>query len=165
MLLFHGVYGRMYSMFLFTATLSYLALLSALARGNRRAWILWALAILACIATHPYGALVLGSQGLYVLYSRRLRNALPAFVAVAVLAIPFWRSDRVLASRFDVGVGGGGVKLGGPVSILQYLVNVSGDFVAGWTIVRTFVLLLALAGLILLVRGAAPARRSCSARS
>ena len=152
MLLFHGVYGRMYSLFLFTATLSYLALLSALARGERRGWILWALAMLACIATHPYGALVLGSQGLYVLYARRLRQALPAFVAVAVLAIPMWRSDRVLASRFDVGVGGGGAKLGGPMSILEYLMRVAGDFTAGWLVSRTLVLLLALAGLILLAR-------------
>lgn len=152
MLLFHGVYGRMYSMFLFTATLSYLALLSAIARRDRRAWILWALAMLACIATHPYGALVLGSQGLYVLYARRVRQALPAAVAVLVLAIPMWSSDRVLASRFDVSVGGGGAKLGGPRSILTYLVNVSGDFTAGWLVPRTLILLLALAGLILLAR-------------
>jgi hypothetical protein len=152
MLLFHGVYGRMYSMFLFTTTLSYLALLSALARRDRRGWILWALAMVACIATHPYGALVLGSQGLYVLYARQVRQALPAFVAVFVLAIPMWSSDRVLASRFDVGVGGGGAKLGGPASILQYLVNVSGDFTAGWLVPRTLVLLVALAGLVLLAR-------------
>src|SRR5829696_991934 len=39
--LFHGVYGRMYSLFLFTATLSYLALLHAADRGGRRAWALW----------------------------------------------------------------------------------------------------------------------------
>ena len=80
MLLFHGIYGRMYSIFLFTATLSYLALLSAIERRDRRSWILWGLAILACIATHPYGALVLASQGLYVLYARRFREAVPAFV-------------------------------------------------------------------------------------
>src|SRR5205807_40731 len=35
-LLFHGVYGRMYSLFLFTSALSYLALLRALAHGGRR---------------------------------------------------------------------------------------------------------------------------------
>ena len=133
MLLFHGIYGRMYSLFLFTATLSYLALLGAIERRDRRGWILWALAILACIATHPYGALVLASQGLYVLYARRLREALPAFVVVALLAIPFWRSDTVLASRFDVGVGGGGTKLGSPFSILKYLERVAGDFTVGWT--------------------------------
>src|ERR671915_1661040 len=57
MLLFHGVYGRMYSLFLFTSLLSYLALLAALERGDRRGWSLWVLAILATIAAHPYGAL------------------------------------------------------------------------------------------------------------
>src|SRR3954463_13665013 len=60
MLLFHGIYGRMYSLFLFTSALSYLALLVAAERRDRRHWILWALAMLLCIATHPYGALVLG---------------------------------------------------------------------------------------------------------
>jgi hypothetical protein len=152
MLLFHGIYGRMYSLFLFTATLSYLALLSAIERRDRRAWTLWGLAILACVATHPYGALVLASQGLFVLYARRLRDALPAFVLVAVLAIPFWRSDTVLANRFEVGVGGGGTKLGSPFSILKYLDHVAGDFTVGWWPTRIAVLLVALAGLVLLAR-------------
>ena len=62
-LLFHGIYGRMYSMFLFTSALSYLALLRALERGGRRAWALWALAVLLAVATHPYGALVLALAG------------------------------------------------------------------------------------------------------
>jgi hypothetical protein len=152
MLLFHGIYGRMYSLFLFTATLSYLALLSAIERRDRRSWTLWGLAILACIATHPYGALVVASQGLFVLYARRLRDALPAFVLVAVLAIPFWRSDTVLANRFEVGVGGGGTKLGSPFSILKYLDHVAGDFTVGWWSTRVVVLLVALGGLVLLAR-------------
>jgi hypothetical protein len=152
MLLFHGIYGRMYSIFLFTATLSYLALLGALERRDRRGWILWGLAILACVATHPYGALVLASQGLYVLYARRLREAAPAFVVVAVLAIPFWRSDTVLANRFDVGVGGGGTRLGSPFSILKYLSRVAGDFTVGWTPSRVAILLVAGIGMVLLVR-------------
>jgi hypothetical protein len=146
MLLFHGIYGRMYSIFLFTATLSYLALLSALERRDRRGWILWGLVILACIATHPYGALVLASQGLYVLWSRRLREALPAFVVVSAFAIPFWRSDTVLASRFDVGVGGGGTKLGSPFSILKYLSHVAGDFSVGWIPALVVVLLVCVLG-------------------
>ena len=84
--LFHGVYGRMYSLFLFTSALSYLALLRALERGGRTAWSLWALAVLATVATHPYGALVLASQGAFVVVARRdrLREALWAFGAVAV---------------------------------------------------------------------------------
>src|SRR5918997_6198982 len=53
MLLFHGVYGRMYSLFLFTSLLSYLALLAALERSDRRGWTLWVLPILATIAARP----------------------------------------------------------------------------------------------------------------
>jgi uncharacterized membrane protein len=43
-LLFQGVYGRMYSLFLFTSLLSFLALLSALDHGGRRRFALWGLA-------------------------------------------------------------------------------------------------------------------------
>ena len=63
MLLFHGIYARMYSLFLFLSTLSYLALLRATERGGKRAWTLWAVVMLLTIGSHPYGALVLGSQG------------------------------------------------------------------------------------------------------
>ena len=43
-LLFHGIYGRMYSLFLFTSLLSFLALLSALDTGGRRRFALWGVA-------------------------------------------------------------------------------------------------------------------------
>ena len=146
-LLFHGIYGRMYSLFLFSSAVSFLALLRAIDRGGRRSWSLWALAILATIATHPYGALVLGAQGLYVLLVRaRPREAAWAFGAVLVAGIPFWRSDLVLAGRFDVGVGGGGEKLGGPMSVLRYLAQVAGDFSAGYTVVLTIVVEVAALG-------------------
>jgi Dolichyl-phosphate-mannose-protein mannosyltransferase len=151
--LFHGIYGRMYSLFLFTSCLSYLALLSALDHGGRRRWALWMLALLATIATHPYGALVLASQGVYVAVKRvRLREAAIAFAATAVLAIPFWRTDFVLAGRFDVGVGAGGAKLNGPLSVLRYLRMVAGDFTAGYAVVEAAVLVLAAAGTIVLWR-------------
>src|SRR5438128_1219676 len=87
MLLFHGVYGRMYSLFLFTSLLSYIALLRALERRDRTAWMLWALAMLACIATHPYGALVLTSQGLYVPLVQLARSPLQAALALAAAAV------------------------------------------------------------------------------
>ena len=38
-------------------------------------------------------------------------------------ALPFWYTDLVLAKRFDVGVGGGGGKLNGPLDVLDYLVR------------------------------------------
>ncbi len=147
--LFHGVYGRMYSLFLFTSALSYLALLVALERGDRRSWSLWVLAILATVAAHPYGGLVLATQGAYVLIARRdrLRQALVAGAAVAVLGTPFWLTNLVLASRFEVGVGGGGEKLGGPWPVAKYLWRVTGDFTAGWWPVTLLVAVLIVLGL------------------
>jgi hypothetical protein len=131
-LLFHAVYARMYSLFLFTSALSYLALLEAERGGGVRRWSLWVLATLLVVATHPYGVLVLGSQVLYVLLTRRrVREALIAFAAIVVLGVPFWIIDRVLAGRFDVGVGGGGARLGRPDRVLWYLAETAGDFSAG----------------------------------
>jgi uncharacterized membrane protein len=90
MLLFHGVYARMYAVFLFSSLLSYLALLAALRSGGVRRWVLWGAAILLCVAAHPYGALVIASQAAYVLLAReRLREAFWAFAAVGVVGIPF----------------------------------------------------------------------------
>jgi hypothetical protein len=146
MLLFHGVYGRMYSLFLFTSTLSYLALLHAVERGGRRAWVLWGAAMLATVAAHPYGALVLASQGLYVLARERTREAIGALCILSLLCAPFWYSDLVLAGRFEVGVGGGGKKLVGPLAVFDYLGHVAGDFTAGFAIALGAVLILAAIG-------------------
>jgi hypothetical protein len=148
--LFHGVYARMYSLFLFLSLLSFLLLLRSLDRGTWGAWSLWGLAILLAVAAHPYGALVLASQGVFVLAARRdrLRQAIVAFAAVAVAGIPFWLTDLVLAGRFDVGVGGGGAKLGGPWAIVTYLWQTAGDFSSGRWPVLVAVLLLALVGLV-----------------
>src|SRR5688500_10298703 len=138
--LFHGVYGRMYSLFLCTSALSYLALLHALERCGRRAWTLWALAILATVATHPYGALVLASQGVFVVVARRerLREALWAFGAVAVLGIPFWLTDLVLAGRFDAGVAGGS-----RLDVFEYVWQAAGDFTAPFPVLPAALVLLA----------------------
>jgi hypothetical protein len=146
MLLFHGIYGRMYSLFLLTSVLSYLAFLAAVAKGRRRDWALWALAILATVATHPYGALVLATQVVYVLARARTRVAFVAIAAVAVLGSPFWYSDHVLAGRFDVSVGTGGQKLDGPGAVLEYLYHVAGDFTVGFTPVVIAVLAVAVVG-------------------
>jgi hypothetical protein len=132
-LLFHGVYGRMYSLFLLTSVGSYIAFLRAVRRFRPLDWEVWVATIYFTIASHPYGVLVLISQALFVIVDRtKIRSALPAFGAVVVLGIPFWLSDLVLAGRFDVGVGGGGEKLGGPSSVVTYLWHTVGDFTAGY---------------------------------
>jgi hypothetical protein len=149
MLLFHGVYGRMYSLFLCTSLLAWLALLRALDRRGAGAWALWAAAMLACVATHPYGALVLVSQAAFVAaaHRRRLREAAIAFGAVLLAGIPFWLTDLVLAGRFEVGVGGGGGKLDGPSDVARYLWRTAGDLSAGWWPVLLATLGLATVGL------------------
>jgi hypothetical protein len=152
--LFHALYGRMYSMFLFTSALSYLALLRALDRGGRRAWAAWAAAILLTVATHPYGALVLASQGVFVLAARvRLREAITAFAVVGILGIPFWITDLVLAGRFDVGLGSGGERLGSPFEVAAYLRDAAADASAG-VVALPVVLALAAIGLRVTIRRA-----------
>jgi hypothetical protein len=146
--LFHGVYGRMYSLFLFLSLLSYLALLRALDRGGL-SWAGWCVVALATVAAHPYGALVLASQAGFVLVARRdrLRAALIAGAVVGVLGIPFWLTDLVLAGRFEIGVGSGGTKLSGPVALAEYLWHTAGDFSSGWWPLLVAVLALAAVGL------------------
>jgi hypothetical protein len=146
--LFHGVYGRMYSLFLLFGALSYLALLAALERGTRRSWSLWAVAVLATVATHPYGALLLAAQGVFVVAARRdrLRQALWAFGAVGVLGIPFWLTDLVLAERFDAGVAGGA-----RTDLLEYAWQAAGDFTAAFPVLPA-VLVAAAAGIAALPR-------------
>ncbi len=152
-LLFHGVYGRMYSLFLFTSLLSVLALLSALDLGGRRRFFLWGLTLLATLASHPYAVLVVGAQVLFVVVRRtRLREASITLAAVVLVGAPFWWADVVLRDRFDVGVGGGGRRLGSPGSVLRYFWSVAGDFSVGRHAWLVPVLALALAGAVLLGR-------------
>jgi hypothetical protein len=157
-MLYHGIYARMYSLFLFTSALSLLVLLRALERGTRGRWALWAAATLALLATQPYGVLVLAAEAAYVslVWLRRpfsLRAPLVALAAVVVLAGPLWRTYFLLASRFEVGLGAGsGSELGSPLDVVEYLWEVLGDFAAGWLAVSVPVALVALLGVIVLAR-------------
>ncbi len=148
--LFHGVYGRMYSLFLFLSLLSFVLLLRALDRKQRLPWVLWGASTLLAVASHPYGALVLVAQAAFVLAAHReqLRQAAIAFLAVVVVGTPFWLTDLVLAGRFDVGVGGGGAKLGGPWAVVTYLWQTAGDFSTGRWPALVLVLVFGLSGLV-----------------
>jgi hypothetical protein len=157
-MLFHGIYARMYSLFLFTSALSLLLLLRALERSTRRRWALWAAATLALLATQPYGVLVLAAEVVHVGLVR-LRRPLPlraplvALAAVVVLAGPLWRTYFLLASRFEVGLGAGsGSELGSPLDVVEYLWEVLGDFTAGWLAVSVPVALVASFGFVVLAR-------------
>jgi hypothetical protein len=91
---------------------------------------------------------MLGGQGLYVLVARRdrIRSAAIAGGFVLVLGIPFWLTDLVLAGRFDVGVGGGGAKLGGPTAVVRYFWRSAGDASAGWWPVTVLAVVAAVIG-------------------
>ncbi len=159
--LFHGIYGRMYSLFLFASALSFLALLRAMRDNRWLSWGLWGVAILATLASHQYGAFVLAIQAGYVLFTRlrrevSLRPGAWVLLAVVVAALPLWHSNLVLASRFDVGIGGGGSQLGGPLPVLEYLRAALGDFVAGWTELFVVVAAVAVFGLVVLYRRRLP---------
>jgi hypothetical protein len=151
--LFHGVFARMYSLFLFASVLSFLALLAALDDGRPRRFAMWGASLLLVLASHPYAVLVVGAQVLYVLARRlQLRRALTTLAAVGVVGLPFWWADLVLRNRFDVGIGGGGRRLGSPGAVLRYLWSVAGDFSSherGWAVA---VFALAVAGAVFLVR-------------
>ena len=154
--LFHGVYGRMYSLFLFLSLACLLALLRALDHGGRGPWALWVATALLTVAAHPYGVLMLGGQGLYVLVARRdrIRSAALAGGFVLVLGIPFWLTDLVLAGRFDIGVGGGGAKLVGPEAVARYLWRSAGDASAGWWPVTVLAVTAAVVGVARMRRDA-----------
>ena len=144
--LFHGVFGRMYSLFLFTSLCAFLALLAG-------RFALWGVALVLLLASHPYAVLVVAAQGLYVLVTRRrLRAALTTLAVVAVVGIPFWWADVVLRNRFDVGIGGGGRRLGSPQSVLRYLWSVAGDFSSHDHVWSWCIGALAIAGAALLLR-------------
>ena len=161
--LFHGVYGRMYSLFLFCSLVCSLALLAALERGGRGRWALWVVAALVTVAAHPYAVLLLAGQGAYVLVARRdrFKEAAVAGAAVLVVGVPFWLTDLVLVDRFEVGVGGGGEKLGGPGAVARYFWRSLGDATAGWWPVMLAVLAAAVLGVVSM-RGRARAFVLCS---
>jgi mannosyltransferase len=152
-LLFDGVFGRMYSLFLFTSVLSFLALLSALDRGTPGRFALWGASLLLLLATHPYALLVIGAQALFIVLQRaRLRPALVTLALVAAAGSPFLWADVVLRDRFDVGLGGGGDRLGSPGAVLQYLYGTFADYTTGRGVWAIPVGLLALVGAVLLGR-------------
>jgi hypothetical protein len=149
MLLFHGVFGRMYALFLLTSTLSFLALLGALEQGGRLRWAAWVIATLAAVASHPFGAFVLATQAAFVLVRWRRERVSPlaaglSFVAVAVLATPLWLGYARLSERYRSAPDDdrGGL---GPAELARYVRRVLGDFSVGWT--PGFLLVLVAAGL------------------
>jgi hypothetical protein len=157
--IYHGIYARMYSLFLFLSAVSFLTLLRALETRDRGRWAAWIAATVLMIATQPYGTFVLGAQVVYAAWRRwrhrelALRPALVSLGVVLILVAPLWLSYRVLASRFGIGVTGtSDSKLGSPVDVLLYVWDTFGDFGAGWIAATAVFCALAVIGGVLLAR-------------
>lgn len=156
--IYHGIYARMYGLFLFLSALSFLTLLRAAGTRDPRRWAAWIAATALAIATQPYGTFVLAAEAVYVLarWRRRefpLRPALLSFAAVVALVAPLWLIYRVLASRFGIGLTGeSDSKLGSPVDVLDYVWRSIGDFGAGWTAASAVFAALAVLGGVILFR-------------
>ena len=147
--LFHGVYGRMYSLFLFTAR----ALVSRAAgrAGTRRPARLGALG--AGDPRHRRDPSLRGARARIAGGVRRggaPRPAAPGGLGVrrrrACVGIPFWLTDLVLAGRFDAGVAAGSRS-----DVVEYVWQAAGDFTAGFPVLPA-VLVAAAAGLAVLPR-------------
>ena len=136
-MLFHGIYGRMYSLFLFTSALSLLLLLRALERSTPRT--------VGGVGGRGPGAPRHAALRRARSRGRRpstwrppLRRPLPlrppliAFVAVA--CSPRRSGGRISSSRraSRSGSAGSGSELGSPARRRRYLWDVLGDFSAGW---------------------------------
>jgi 4-amino-4-deoxy-L-arabinose transferase-like glycosyltransferase len=156
--IYHGIYARMYSLFLFLSALSFLVLLRAVGTRDPKRWAAWIVASVLTIATQPYGTFVLAAQAVYVLARRwrrdfPLRPAAISFAIVVALVAPLWLIYRVLASRFGIGITGeSDSKLGSPVDVLDYVWHTIGDFGAGWTAASAVIAALAVLGAVVLFR-------------
>jgi hypothetical protein len=129
--LFHALFGRMYALFLLTATASFLALIT-------RRWGWWAVATLAMLAAHPYGALVLVGQLGYLAFVRA--RAAARWAALVVLgALPLWYAYAVLAGRYGDG--------DAPKSTAEYLREAAGDVSSGYVPLLIVFVVLAILGL------------------
>ena len=129
MLLFHGVYGRMYSRSCSRACFVPGAAV-AVERGGAGRWALWGFACWLRSQRIPTRRSSSPRRALHVLaraYARRHRRARRGRVRCS----PSGTATSVLRGRFDVGVGSGGneARRAGPCS--QYLWRVAGDFTAG----------------------------------
>ena len=156
--IYHGIYARMYSLFLFLSALSFLTLLRAVGTRDPKRWAAWIATMVLTIATQPYGTFVLAAQAVYVLARRwrrefSLRPAVISFALVVALVAPLWLIYRTLASRFGIGVTGeSDSKLGSPADVLEYVWHTIGDFGAGWTAATAVFAALAVLGAVVLFR-------------
>jgi mannosyltransferase len=86
LLVWYSLDARAYSLLVLASMLSVWGLANLIERATTRRWALWALAGVACIWTHYYGAFLIGGELAVIVWRRpELRRALAAWTGVIVL--------------------------------------------------------------------------------
>jgi Dolichyl-phosphate-mannose-protein mannosyltransferase len=106
--LVYSTFGRMYTLYAFSAALAVDLFLVACERRTGRAAFAAAASAWLLPAVHPYGAFLAAAEGIVGLVlwrGRPLRPALPT-LGVALALVPFAVADLRLARRFSIGLDG-----------------------------------------------------------
>jgi hypothetical protein len=145
----YATFGRMYSLFAFSAALALDLFVRAADRPTRRTLTAATASALLTILVHPFGVFVFGAELAVALWIWRLR-ALPAALLAAPLVVPYLR----LSGRYDPDVG-----MSAPEAALRALAGSAGGLgvglavfaafaaVGAWTLPRRFTAL----GLLLVI--------------
>jgi len=108
MLGIYGTFGRMYSLFAFTAALAVDLFVRATERRTRGAVLAAAAAAWLLPAVHPFGIILVAAEAgvaLVLWRGKPLRAVLPV-VAIVAATIPFVLADLRLADRYSAGLSG-----------------------------------------------------------
>jgi len=124
---------RPYALLLLTSVLSTLAFVRVLdaAASGRRAWIGLALANTLLVYSHYFGWLVVGTEGLWLVISRRDRERLPRFLASSLVPVLAFAPWAWLVSR-EIGKGSGlsgnlaGLTRPGPAALPRFYAGLLG---------------------------------------
>jgi mannosyltransferase len=117
----YATFGRMYSLFAFSAALAIDLFVRALDRPTSRTLTAATLAALLPLLVHPFGVFLFGAEAAIALWRWRLR-ALPG----AVLAVPFVLPYLRLPGRYDPDVG-----MSAPAAALRALGGSAGGYGIG----------------------------------
>ena len=151
--LFHGVYGRMYSLFLFLSLACTLALLRALERGGRGRWAVWVAASLTMVAAHPYGILLLAGRRSTSCSPRATGSGRRSSRASRCSCSASRSGSPTSCSRAGSTSASAAVaRSSGPGRVARYLWRSVGDATAGWWPVTLAVVVAAAVGVVFLRR-------------
>jgi mannosyltransferase len=149
----YGSFGRMYALFSAVAALALDLFVVALRRRTVGSALAAAAAAAILPAVHPYGAILLVAEGVVAAVLWRghgIRRVVPV-VMVGLLGVPFVVANLRLAERYSVGVGDG-ERLASPGRAWSKLTRALGSFAGGHGLLVLVFVVLAAAGLALVVR-------------